>query len=136
MGRFISDKMNKAMTRLKGAVLMKPRTKTTRNKPVALLLPGGLCAALLLSGYSAGLGSAAAQEQNPGTSVVEVPTYLGYSLVFQEEFSANTLNNDVWLDEYFPHAYAADVDNSARYTLEDGILRLTIKEDSPGISAI
>lgn len=108
---------------------MKSRFMTAGRRIIALLVSGGL----LLSGMAFRPTQVTALEATPG-SVVDVPTKLGYGLVFQEEFEDTTLDDGVWMDEYFPHAYAANVDNAARYTLEDGVLSLTIQAESPGIS--
>lgn len=55
----------------------------------------------------------------------------GYTLIFDDEFDAPTLDSDKWLGAYLPHASDSEEGCRARYTIDNGILNLTLTEDMP-----
>jgi hypothetical protein len=53
---------------------------------------------------------------------------LGYELEFEDNFDAEQLSEERWIDHYLPH-WTSWVRTAARYAIDRGQLQLLIEED-------
>ena len=87
---------------------------TTKMTRLAL---GSLC---LLAAGSAATAGETAYEDFPA-SPLERP---GWEITVHDEFDGPELNEDIWIDEYFPGRFGKDTKVDARYYFKDGKIHL------------
>ncbi len=73
------------------------------------------------------------QLYEPGNMAIAGTDTIGddgeYYLDLQEEFDGDSLNSDIWLDEYLPHWTSDESKSVARYEIRDGKLVLKVDEN-------